>query len=90
MRRSYSARFCSRLLSLKRAEPKAPEGVCFESGDGLAAFLAGVDQILGQRADDAVTARVQLADLAGGYFRAVSITPAAEALMTAVTPPDWA
>ena len=25
-----------------------------------------------------------------GYFLAVSMTPAAEALMTAETPPDWA
>ena len=53
-------------------------------------LLAGVDQVLGERADDAVAAGVDGADRRRDGARAVSITPQAEALMTAVTPPDWA
>ena len=48
-----------------------------------------VDQILGERADDAVAAGVDLADVLRA-LAAVSMTPQAEALMTAETPPDWA
>jgi len=47
-------------------------------------FLARVDQILGQCADDAVTPGVNLADFVL-CLRQVSMTPQAEALMTAVT-----
>jgi hypothetical protein len=54
-----------------------------------ARFLAGVDQVFGQGADDAVAPGVDLADRSR-CLRAVSITPQALALMTAVTPPDWA
>jgi len=53
------------------------------------ALQAGIDQILGQRADDAVAAGIDLGYFAG-CLRAVSITPQAEALMTADTPPDCA
>ena len=61
-----------------------------QRGDRRAPIPAGVDQVLGQRADDAVAAGVDLADLRRVCLRAVSMTPAALALMTAVTPPDWA
>ena len=54
--------------------------------DGRGGFLAGVDQILAQRTEDAVASRVDLDALLAGVW----ITPAAVALMTAVTPPDWA
>ncbi len=48
-----------------------PAGVYFSPRMVWAAFLADIDQILGQRTDDAVAARVDLADLApvlqGGF-----------------------
>ena len=50
---------------------------------------AEIDQVLGEHADDAVAAGVELADVAPRPS-AVSMTPQAEALMTAETPPDWA
>ena len=60
-----------------------------QRGDGGVGFLAGVDEVLGQRSDDAASAGEHGPDgvtvLAG-----VSMTPHAEALITAVTPPDCA
>jgi hypothetical protein len=47
---------------LKRADPKAPAGVCF-SPDGGGALAAHIDEILGERADDAVAPGVDLADV---------------------------
>jgi hypothetical protein len=60
-----------------------------EARDRGGRLLAGVDQVLGERADDAVSPGVDLADALLVLAR-VSITPAALALITAVTPPDWA
>ena len=64
IRRSYSARFLLQALELeaRRAEGAAP--AC-GAGRGWSARLSllTVDQILGQRADDAVAAGIDLADL---------------------------
>ena len=76
-----------RELVARRAEGAARRVA--QRADGGRALLAGVDHVLGERADDAVAAGIYLADLVP-CLRAVSITPQAEALMTAVTPPDWA
>ncbi len=45
-----------------RHEPNAPAGVCFSAAIARALSRLGVDQVLGQRADDAVAAGVDLAD----------------------------
>jgi len=74
---------------LKRAEPKAAGGRVFQPFDRLAALAAGVDQLFGQRAHDSVLAGVDLCGCAS-VSAAVSMTPHAEALITEVTPPDWA
>ena len=60
-----------------------------QRGDRLCRLFVGVDQIFGKCADDAVAAGVDIPDFIL-CLRAVSMTPHAEALMTAVTPPDWA
>ena len=90
IRRSYSRLLASSDLSLKRHEPNAPDGVLRSAFDGRGGFLAGVDQVFGQRADDAVAPGVDLCRSGPCAARAVWMTPAAEALMTAVTPPVWA
>jgi hypothetical protein len=76
-------------LELVAAGAEAAGRGVAQRGDVLGRFLAGVDQVLGQRADDAVAAGIDVGDLVG-CWRAVSMTPQAEALITAVTPPDWA
>ena len=52
-------------------------------------FRTRIDQVFGQRADNAVAARIDLAYVPAmpgrGFYHA-----AAEALITAETPPDWA
>ena len=58
-----------------------------QGSDGLDRVLAGIDQIFRQGADDSVTARIYFSYVSF-CWRAVSISPAADALMTAVTPPD--
>jgi hypothetical protein len=69
IRRSYSRLLASRLFSLKRQEPKAPDGVERRAAMAFVAFLAGVDEVLGQGADDAVAAGIDLADLVGACAR---------------------
>jgi hypothetical protein len=76
-------------LQLVAAGAEGAGGRVAQGGDVLGGLLAGVDQVLGQRPDDAVAAGVDVGDLVG-MARAVSMTPQAEALITAVTPPDWA
>ena len=63
IRRSYSRLLASSDFSLKRQEPKAPDGVERSRAIAAARLLAGVDQVFGQRADDAVAPGVDLADL---------------------------
>jgi len=76
-------RFCSIPFNLKRAraEPR-PAGVCFRARMVRGALAAHIDEILGERADDAVTPRHTPLRMCLERI-AVSITPHAEALMTA-------
>ena len=77
-------------LQLVAAEPNAPPGVWRSAAIAAARLLAGVDQVFGQRADDAVAAGVDLADAVLVLARRSRSRRRREALMTAVTPPDWA
>jgi hypothetical protein len=57
-------------LQLEAAGTEGARGGGAQGGDGGVAFLAGVDQVFGQGADDAIATGVDLADdvgmLAGG------------------------
>jgi hypothetical protein len=88
MSRSYSARFCSMPLSLKRAEPKAPAGVCFSAR--MVAGLSRLTSIRSSVSAPTMPSRPAYTRLTCFERSAVSMTPQAEALMTAETPPDWA
>ena len=89
IRRSYSRRFCSNDLSLKRQEPKPPAGVLRNAAMDLAESL-----LVSIRS----SVSAPMMPLRPAYtlpilslcLRAVSMTPQAEALMTEVTPPDCA
>ena len=64
-----------------------------QPGDVLGGFQTGVNQVFGQCAENAVAPGETLPiepGLSCDARRAVSMTPQAEVLMTAVTPPDWA
>ena len=88
MRRSYSARFCSMLLSLKRADPKAPAGVCLSAR--MVAALSRPTSIRSSVSAPMMPWRPAYTLPMCFERSAVSMTPQAEALMTAETPPDWA
>jgi len=54
---------------LKRAEPNAPTGCVPQAADRGGALAPEVDQILGERADDAVAPGVHFADVPGSAQR---------------------
>jgi hypothetical protein len=69
IRRSYSRLLASRDFQLEAAGTEGAGGGGAQGGDGRVAFLAGVDEVLGQGADDAVAAGVDLADHVGMLAR---------------------
>src|SRR5271165_4107626 len=89
MSRWYSARFSSRPLSLKRAEPKAPAGV-WRSARIVAGLSRARSIRSSVRAPTIPSRAAKMRPILREWRRAVSITPQAEALITAETPPDWA
>jgi hypothetical protein len=63
IRRSYSRLLASSDFSLKPARAEGTRRRGAQQGDRGLGFPAGVDQVLGQGADDAVAPGVDLADL---------------------------
>ena len=58
-------------LELEARRAEGPGGGVAQALQDRRAFLVDVDQVLGQRADDAVPPCIELADLAGVLFRGV-------------------
>src|SRR5207302_1601501 len=75
-------------FSLKRAEPNAPAGVCFSAR--MVAGLSRPTSIRSSVSAPTMPCRPAYTLPICRLPLAVSITPHAEALMTAETPPDWA
>jgi len=79
----------SKLFNLKRHEPNPPDGVCFK------AAMSSADSRLVSIKSSSSAPIMPLRPaytfaILSGCLRAVSITPQADALLTAVTPPDFA
>jgi hypothetical protein len=70
--------------------PKRHAGVCLSARIAAGLSLPGVDQILVRGAPRMPLRPAKTLPMCLRCWRAVSMTPAALALMTAVTPPDWA
>src|SRR5271156_5104405 len=87
--RSYSVRFCSRLFNLKRADPKAPAGV-WRNARMVAADSPLRSYRFSVSTPTMPSRPAYMRPIWRRCLRAVSITPQAEALMTAETPPDCA
>ena len=83
------ARFCCRLFNLKRADPNAPAGVYLS-----ARMVAGFSRLTSIRfsvsAPTMPSRPANTLPMRRGWRRAASMTPQAEALITAETPPDCA
>jgi len=86
IKRSYSTLLSSRLLSLKRHEPNPPDGVFFS------AAISSADSKLVSIKSSSSAPMMPLRPaytlaILSECLRAVSITPQADAFLTAVTPP---